>query len=113
MECCIKQNKIQLRTFFHKDAYIRWHCTNEHFTVDEFIQANCDYPGQWDGHIERIEYFHDFIQNSAGRTFFYTLDIFGLVIHSKTQTAFFHVFSLNSRSGSRKMHVLLRKRISS
>ena len=60
-----------------------------------------------------IEYFHDFIQNSAGRTFFYTLDIFGLVIHSKTQTAFFHVFSLNSRSGSRKMHVLLRKRISS
>ena len=24
-----------------------------------------------------IEYFHDFIQNSAGRTFFYTLDIFG------------------------------------
>lgn len=61
MECCIKQNKIQLRTFFHKDAYIRWHCTNEHFTVDEFIQENCDYPGQWDGHIERIEYLHDLI----------------------------------------------------
>ena len=33
----LKQNKIQLRTFFHKDAYIRWHCTNEHFTVYEFI----------------------------------------------------------------------------
>lgn len=61
MECCIKQNKIQLTTFFHKDAYIRWHCTNENFTVDEFIQANCEYPGQWDGHIERTEYLHDLI----------------------------------------------------
>ena len=57
----LKQNKIQLRTFFHKDAYIRWHCTNENFTVDEFIQANCEYPGQWDGHIERTEYLHDLI----------------------------------------------------
>ena len=34
---------------------MNWHCTNEHFTVDEFIQANCEYPGQWDGKIERIE----------------------------------------------------------
>ena len=29
--------------------------TNEHFTVDEFIRANCEYPGKWGGEIERIE----------------------------------------------------------
>ena len=33
---------------------MNWHNTNEHFTVDEFIKANCEYPGQWDGEIERI-----------------------------------------------------------
>ena len=33
--------------------------TNEHFTVDEFIQANCEYPGEWDGEIQRIEYLKD------------------------------------------------------
>ena len=47
--------KEQLRTYFSDSAYINWHCTNEHFTVEEYIQANCEYPGTWDGTIERIE----------------------------------------------------------
>lgn len=34
---------------------MNWHCTNEHFTVDEFITANCEYPGEWDGVVERID----------------------------------------------------------
>ena len=34
---------------------IRWHCTNEQFTVPGFIRANCEYPGKWDGTIERAE----------------------------------------------------------
>lgn len=51
----IEQNADILRTFFHEDATVNWHCTNEHFTVDEYIQANCDYPGKWSGKIERIE----------------------------------------------------------
>lgn len=51
----LKQDAKAMRAFFHDTAYINWHCTNEHFTVDEFIRANCEYPGEWDGTIERIE----------------------------------------------------------
>ena len=51
----LKQNANLMRKFFHKNAFINWHNTNEHFTVEEFIRANCEYPGEWDGKIERIE----------------------------------------------------------
>jgi hypothetical protein len=51
----LEQNKEKLQAYFHKDAVIRWHCSNELFTVQEYIRANCDYPGLWDGEIERIE----------------------------------------------------------
>ena len=51
----LEQNKEKLQTYFHEEAIIRWHCSNELFTVQEYIQANCEYPGQWDGEIERIE----------------------------------------------------------
>ncbi|OUQ29872.1 hypothetical protein [Massilimicrobiota sp. An134] len=60
-DAILKQKAKKIKTYFHKDAYINWHCTNEHFTVDEFIQANCEYPGKWDGNIERIEYVNDLI----------------------------------------------------
>ena len=51
----LDQNEQEIRKYFHEDAYINWHCTNEHFTVDEFIIANCEYPVNWTGKIERIE----------------------------------------------------------
>lgn len=51
----LSQNEKELRTYFHKNAVIKWHCTNEIFTLDEYIKANCEYPGNWDGEIERIE----------------------------------------------------------
>lgn len=57
----LAQNEPEIRTFFHPDASINWHCTNEHFTVDEFIIANCEYPGDWDGQIERTEAFQDIL----------------------------------------------------
>ena len=57
----IEQQADILRTFFHTDAYINWHCTNEHFTVEEYIRANCEYPGQWSGEIERVVYIDDLI----------------------------------------------------
>ena len=41
------QNEIEIRKYFQNDAYINWHCTNERFNVDEFIIANCEYPGDW------------------------------------------------------------------
>lgn len=53
----ITQNRIALSSYFCDDAVIYWHCTNEKFTVDEYIKVNCDYPGEWHGEIERIEEF--------------------------------------------------------
>lgn len=50
----LRQDAEEMRSFFHPDAYINWHCTNEHFTLEEFITANCRYPGDWDGEIERV-----------------------------------------------------------
>lgn len=57
----LNQNEEEIRNFFHDNAYINWHCTNEHFTLDEFIRANCEYPGEWDGEIERVEKINDLI----------------------------------------------------
>ncbi len=51
----LNQNKNQIKKYFKEDAYIRWHNTNEHFTVDEFIIANCEYPNKWEGKVERLE----------------------------------------------------------
>lgn len=51
----LEQDADNIRKHFHKDAYINWHCTNEHFNVEEYIIANCEYPGDWDGKIERVE----------------------------------------------------------
>ena len=50
----LQQDAETMRTFFDPDAYINWHNTNEHFTVDEYIRANCEYPGEWTGEIEKI-----------------------------------------------------------
>ena len=49
------QDADSMRPFFRPDAVIRWHNTNECFTTGEFLRANCDYPGRWDGKVERIE----------------------------------------------------------
>ena len=49
-----QQKEEALREYFTQDACIRWHNTNEQFTVEEFIRANCDYPGDWQGEVERI-----------------------------------------------------------
>ena len=53
----ITQNRLALPAYFCDDAEIRWHCTNEKFTVGEYIRVNCDYPGKWYGEIERTEQF--------------------------------------------------------
>ena len=57
----LKQDAERLRAFFADSAYVNWHCTNEHFTAEEFIRANCEYPGTWDGTVERIERIDDLI----------------------------------------------------
>lgn len=49
------QDAGALEQYFAPDAYICWNNTNEQFTVQEFIVANCEYPGAWRGEIERLE----------------------------------------------------------
>lgn len=50
----LRQEPDKIRPFFHPNAVIRWHNTNEQFTVDEYIRANCEYPGRWGGEVERV-----------------------------------------------------------
>lgn len=49
------QDEAAIKAYFDPGASIYWHDTNEQFTVDEFIIANCEYPGDWRGEVERIE----------------------------------------------------------
>lgn len=52
----LTQDAESIRNYFHPNAKIYRHNTNEQFTVDEFICANCEYPGLWAGKIEKCIY---------------------------------------------------------
>lgn len=80
MKAVLAQDAEKIRNYFSKDAYVNWHCTNEHFTVDEFIIANCEYPGDWDGTIERVE--------QSGNLY-----ITVTKVYPKDKNCFFHVVS--------------------
>lgn len=54
-DAVVKQDAVRLRSFFEPDATIVWVNTNEVFTVDEYIRANCEYPGDWRGRIEDVQ----------------------------------------------------------
>lgn len=54
-KAALRQDADGMRAFFHEAAHVDWHNTNERFTVEEFIRANCEYPGRWNGSVERIE----------------------------------------------------------
>ena len=51
----LSQDRENLPSWFREDAVIRWHCSNEQFTVAEYVRVNCDYPNDWSGELERIE----------------------------------------------------------
>ena len=55
----LRQDADAIRTYFHPDAWVNWHNTNEHFNVTEFIQANCEYPGDWDGKVTKVFHSED------------------------------------------------------
>jgi len=57
----LAQDELEIRKYFQEDAYINWHCTNEHFNLDEYIIANCEYPGEWGGVVERIDEMQDLL----------------------------------------------------
>lgn len=54
-QAVLKQDAAALAGFFAPGAQVRWHCTNECFTAEEYIRANCEYPGEWTGGVERCE----------------------------------------------------------
>lgn len=55
----IEQNPTKLKRYFDSNAIINWHNTNESFTVEEYIIANCEYPGEWCGEVEKLEIIDD------------------------------------------------------
>lgn len=76
----LEQNANAIRGYFDKNAYINWHCTNEQFNVDEFIIANCEYPGSWNGNVERVEKINDIFVTATH-------------VYSQNQELSFHVTS--------------------
>ena len=76
----LAQKADAIRAYFDQNACINWHCTNEHFTVEEFVLANCEYPGDWDGEVERLERAND-------------LFITVTHVYSQDRTLSFHVTS--------------------
>jgi len=55
MRAVAAQDATVLRGFFAGNAIINWHDSNESFTVDEYIRANCEYPGDWHADVIRTE----------------------------------------------------------
>lgn len=55
LKAVVEQDKQSLPSFFNDDAVVLWHCTNEWFTVNEYSRANCEYPGAWDGQLQRMD----------------------------------------------------------
>ena len=82
----LAQRADEIREYFHANAYVNWHCSNEHFTVEEFIRANCEYNGygvsvgDWDGEVEKIVTTDDMIVTATR-------------VYPKDRSASFHVTS--------------------
>jgi hypothetical protein len=55
MAAVATQDAGALRKFFADDAVINWHDSNESFTVEEYLRANCEYPGDWKADVIRTE----------------------------------------------------------
>lgn len=51
---CMRQDKEALRAWFWPDARVIWPCTEEVFTLEEFLLANCEYPGNWHGELLHV-----------------------------------------------------------
>ncbi|WP_099469567.1 nuclear transport factor 2 family protein [Konateibacter massiliensis] len=79
-QAVLEQNPEKIRSFFLENAYVNWHCTNEHFNLEEYIRANCEYPGEWDGEVERIESFGNLIVTATN-------------VYTTDKTLSFHVVS--------------------
>lgn len=79
-DAVLRQDAERMRAYFWDNAYVNWHCTNERFTVEEYVRANCEYPGDWDGVIERTETIGD-------------LTVTAVNVYAKDRSVSFHVVS--------------------
>lgn len=79
-DAVLRQDAERVRAYFWDNAYVNWHCTNERFTVEEYVRANCEYPGDWDGVIERTETIGD-------------LTVTAVNVYAKDRSVSFHVVS--------------------
>ena len=57
-DAVLRQDAEAIRKYFHPDAWVNWHNTNEHFTVEEFIRATASTPAngmaKWSGSLPPI-----------------------------------------------------------
>lgn len=60
-DAVLRQDARKMESFFAEGAYVNWHNTNERFIVAEFLRANCEYPGEWDGEVQRIHQIGDLV----------------------------------------------------
>lgn len=88
----LAQDEAGMRKYFHENAWINWHNTNEHYTLDEFIRANCEYPGNWDGEVERVVNADD-------------LMITATHVYEKDQRLSFHVVSFIKIQGDKILSI--------
>ena len=86
-EAVLRQDRAAIRSYFHPEAEILWRCSGERFTLEEYIRANCDYPGEWTGEVERAVACGDMIITAAH-------------VHTKDNRQSFHAVSfLRIREG--------------
>lgn len=48
------QDAQAMAQYFTPDAVILWPNSSERFRLEGYLQANCEYPGQWEGQVERV-----------------------------------------------------------
>ncbi len=54
IESVVKKDEVGMRKFLDKDLRVRWHNTNEEFTLEEYIKVNCLYPGNWLSEVKTV-----------------------------------------------------------
>jgi hypothetical protein len=50
-----RQDAEELSSFFAPGATVYWHNSDEMFSAAEYVRANCEYPDEWKGVVERVE----------------------------------------------------------
>ncbi len=50
----VQKDREGMKKFLDKDLQVRWHNTNEKFTLEEYLEVNCSYPGNWLGEVKSL-----------------------------------------------------------